>query len=70
LTVLVESWAEEILLEPGQEIIVTFEGPPGGEVEVEDKPGLKVLYGWPGSVFSVDSPRSEEDGHIISSDFG
>jgi hypothetical protein len=39
-------------------VVVSFEGPEGGEVEVEDKPGLKVLYGWPGSVFSVEFPQS------------
>jgi hypothetical protein len=67
---MVEPWAEEILLSPGQEIIVSFEGPAGGEIEVEDKPGLKVLYGWLGSIFSVDSPRSDEDGHTILSEGG
>ena len=67
---MVEPWAEEILLLPGQEIIVSFEGPAGGEIEVEDKPGLKVLYGWPGSVFSVDPPGTDEDGHTMLSDAG
>jgi hypothetical protein len=67
---MVEPWAEEILLSPGQQIVISFEGPLGGEIEVEDKPSLKVLYGWPGSVFSVDSPRSDTDGHTILSDGG
>jgi hypothetical protein len=67
---MVEPWAEEILLSPGQEITVSFEGPVGGEIEIEDKPGLKVLYGWPGSVFSVDYAGSDCDGRTIGSEGG
>ena len=68
LTVIVEPWAEEILLAPGQEIVVNFEGPPGGEIEVENKPGMKVLHGWPGSVFSVEPPQSDVNGRSMTSE--
>jgi hypothetical protein len=53
LLIRVEPWAEELYLEPGQKLDITFMGPEGGLIEFELGPEVVTIYGWEGSTFSI-----------------
>lgn len=54
ILLIVEPWAEEYLLEPGQSVEVIGEGGGAdGVFEVEYFDGGLIVYGWEGSVLSI-----------------
>lgn len=54
ILLIVEPWAEEYLLEPGQSVDVIGKGGVAeGVFEVEYFDGGLIVYGWEGSVLSV-----------------
>ncbi|AUX40250.1 uncharacterized protein SOCE26_016490 [Sorangium cellulosum] len=50
---ILEPWAEEVVLSPDESVDIAFSGPQGGRMEVEVKPGAVILYGWEGSILSI-----------------
>jgi hypothetical protein len=52
-----EPWAEEQLVPAGTVMTILFDGPSGGRLEVEFKPGEIIVYGWEGSVISFADTR-------------
>ena len=48
LKLIVEPWAWESLLLPGDTAVVTLHGPDPAELEVDEKDSVVIVYGWPG----------------------
>lgn len=53
LRLILEPWADEVVVAPGKTIRVAFSGPDGGLLQVEVKQNEVILYGWEGSTLSV-----------------
>ena len=52
--VIVEPWAEQFRIEPGQEVdIIVKGGVPGQCLTLEYMPKCLIIYGWDGCVISI-----------------
>lgn len=54
--VALEPWTDEAAIMPGGAIEIAFEGPAGGRIEIETKPGEITVYGWAGGILSFVVP--------------
>lgn len=62
LVIILEPWAEEYDLHPGQQIIVEFDGGSDGVPLIDHSDGRLVVYGWPGATVSVSRNGVEVSG--------
>ena len=53
IVVRIEPWADEITIDPGESLLLCFEGPAGESIEVETEPNALVVYGWVGSTVKI-----------------
>jgi hypothetical protein len=53
LHVRIEPWGDEMTIEPGASLMIDFNGPIGGVIEVESEPDTIVVYGWVGSTMEL-----------------
>ena len=54
MTLRLEPWGEEYTVPPGATVQVVARGPLGDSIEIEWGSGQVTVYGWPGSVVSVE----------------
>ena len=55
---ILEPWADEVMLSPGESVQVSFTGPSDGLMEFEVTEGDVILYGWDRSVLEVVGKKS------------
>lgn len=61
--VILEPWCEERTLSSGSTLDVAFDGPSGGRIEIEMKPGEMIVYAWEGATMSfVGKPARDQTG--------
>jgi hypothetical protein len=53
IVLILEPWADEYLVREGASVLVNFDGPEDIRLQIVTQPGRIALYGWEGSVLTV-----------------
>ena len=64
IVLLLEPWAEMYDLEPGAELEIRMEGPPGHHLPIRWQATGPTVYGWPGSIATVHRDGVEVEPHF------
>jgi len=61
LKLVIEPWADELILSSGESVELVFSGPSDQRLEVQSKSDATVLWGWEGAVVSIGRRIVEAD---------